>query len=245
MSEETFKELLSQDWQLKFEDSGAENWRDHWFLDGCRADLRNTPRGMVYAAGPIGDPVARDNGSHAVLWTKQSFEGDMRIEFDYTRLDTIFRFVNILYIQATGICEGPYSEDIADWAHLRDVPRMSTYFNNMNLLHVSYAAFQNQNDHEDDYVRARRYPARPDRPFKETDIEPDNFKTGLFEAGVPYHFTFIKTNGDLLFEVKNDDVRKLFHWPLGDVEPVTHGRVGIRHMWTRCSRYGNIKMWTK
>lgn len=244
MSEQTFKDLLARDWQQKFDDDGTGDWRDNWFIDGCRADLRNTPRGLVYAAGPIGDPVARDNGSHAVLWTNQSFEGDMRIEFDYTRLDTIWRFVNILYIQATGIGEGPYTEDILDWAHLRDVPKMSSYFNNMNLLHISYAANENPEDFEADYVRARRYPARPDRPFNETDIAPDNFRTGLFFPGEVYHFTAIKTSDDLYLEVKNDEVRKLFHWPLGDVEPVTRGRVGIRHMWTRCSRYANIKMWT-
>jgi hypothetical protein len=239
MSESKFKELIAADWKAAFDDDGTGNWQDNWVVDGCRADIRNTPRGMVFAAGP----VERDNGSHAVIWTKRNFAGDMRIELDFTRLDTIVRFVNIIYIQATGICEGPYTEDVLDWSHLRDVPMMSSYFNTMNTLHVSFAAFQGKPD--EDYVRARRYPARPDRPFDETDIAPDNFNTGLFQPGVTYHFTFIKTGEDLFFEVKNDDVLKLFHWPIATVEAITHGRVGIRHMWTRCSRYANIRMWTK
>lgn len=140
---------------------------------------------------------------------------------------------------------GPFTEDIADWSTLRQVPYMSCYFDNMELLHISYAAFENEDDEDEDYVRARRYPTRPDREFNETDISPDYFQTGLFRPGITYHFTAIKTNEDLFLEVKNSDVRKLFHWPLGDVEPLIHGRVGLRHMWTRCSRYANIRIATR
>lgn len=233
-----FAELLARDWQETFADDGTGHWQDHWYLDGLRARVENTPDGMVFAAGPI----AQDHGSHAVLWTRSSFAGDVRIEMDFTRLDTITRYVNILYIQATGIAEGPCTRDIADWAHLRQIPKMSAYFNQMHLLHISYAAFGNEDDKDEDYVRARRYPTRPDRPFHETDLPPDNFLTGLFRPGVTYHFTAIKTDEDLFFEVKNDEVRTLFHWPLGTVEPLVEGRVGIRHMWTRCSRYANVRI---
>ena len=47
-------------------------------------------------------PVPRENASHAVLWTKQSFAGDVKIEYEYTRTDDANQYVNILYIQATG-----------------------------------------------------------------------------------------------------------------------------------------------
>ena len=241
MKEKPFVALKQQDWQEQFADDGTADWQQKWFLDGLRADIRNTPDGLVFSAGPVPD----DHGSHAVLWTKADFAGDIRIEFDFTRLDTITRHVNILYIQATGKQKGPFTEDIAEWSTLRQVPRMSCYFDNMELLHISYAAIENKDDRIEDYVRARRYPTRPDRAFTETDIPPDNFKTGLFIPGVTYHFTAIKTNEDLFLEVKNTDVRKLFHWPLGDVKPLTHGRVGIRHMWTRCSRYANICIATR
>ncbi len=243
MPQQEFDELMDEDWQLVFEDCGTQNWRDGWFLDGERADIRNTPDGMVFSAGP----VAYDQGSHSVLWTRESFAGDVRIEFDYTRLDSITRFVNILYIQATGIGEEPYSEDIAEWAHLRQIPYMSSYFNNMNLLHISFAAFGNENDKDEDYVRARRYPARPDRPFTETDLEPENFDTALFRPGETYHICAIKTDEDMFFKVdgRSCDDGDLFHWPLADVEPVTHGRIGLRHMWTRCSRYANVEVRTK
>jgi hypothetical protein len=240
MPHQNFDALMQRDWQEVFDDPGTEDWRERWFVDGERADIRNTPEGMVFSAGP----VAYENGSHAVLWTRREFVGEIRIEFDFTRLDTITRFVNILYIQATGIQEGPYSEDIADWSDLREVPYMSCYFNNMNLLHVSYAAFGNENDEDEDYVRARRYPARPDRPFGQTDLPPDNFDTGLFRPGTTYHVCAIKTDEHLFFDVQGPEKGELFHWPLKDVEPLSHGRVGIRHMWTRCSRYANVRVST-
>ena len=239
MTEDEFDALLERDWELAFHDPGTEDWSERWFLDGERADIRNTQDGMVFSAGP----VAYDNGSHSVLWTKDDFAGDVRIEFDYTRLDTITRFVNILYIQARGIGEGPYSEDIAEWSHLRQVPYMSCYFNNMHLLHISFAAFGNENDEDEDYVRARRYPARPDRPFGQTDLPPDNFLTGLFRSGETYHCCAVKTDDDLFFQVRGREAGDLFHWPLEEVEPLGHGRIGIRHMWTRCSRYADFKVW--
>jgi hypothetical protein len=239
MSRETFETLKQKEWKQAFFDSGTEDWRKGWLLDGERADIRNTADGMVFSAGP----VAYDQGSHSVLWTRESFAGDMRIEFDLTRLDTITRFVNILYIQATGIQQGHYTEDIMDWAHLRQIPYMSSYFNTMNLLHISYAAFGNQDDKDEDYVRARRYPARPDKPFTETDLEPDNFNTGLFRPGQTYHVCAVKTDDHLFFDVQGEEAGTLFYWPLEGVAPVHQGRVGIRHMWTRCSRYADFKVW--
>ena len=136
-NEEQFDELQSLNWTESFLDSCTGNWEDGWFLDGLRATVENTPKGMILSAGPI----ARDNASHCVLWTNKSFEGDVKIEFDYWRIDSIQKFVNIIYIQATGKEEGPYTKDIAEWSDLREIPFMRTYYNNMKLLHISFAAF--------------------------------------------------------------------------------------------------------
>ncbi len=100
---------------------------------------------MLLSAGPI----ARDHASHCVLWTRESFHGDVKIEFDYWRMDTIQRWVNILYIQATGTGNGQYAEDISTWSHLRQTPFMRMYFDHMNLLHVSFAAFGAEEGGED------------------------------------------------------------------------------------------------
>jgi hypothetical protein len=240
-SDSLFAELNKSKWEQKFFDRGTDDWRRKWMLDGTRAVLKNTESGMVFSGGPI----VGDHASHAVLWTKDIFAGDVKIEFDFTRLDTINRYVNIIYIQATGKGAKPYVEDISAWSELRQIPYMNTYFDNMDLLHVSYAAFGNDDDKPDDYVRARRYPRPEKESFGITNIPPDSFNTGLFQPGVTYHFTFIKTDNDLFLEVKNADVRKLFHWPLKRVKPLKAGRIGLRHMWTRCSRYKDIRIYSR
>ncbi len=236
--QELFAALKKRKWNTVFSDKGTLDWQKKWFLDGERAEIKNTPQGMVFSAGPI----AGDNASHAVLWTRNSFQGDIKIEFDFTRLDSINRYVNILYIQATGIEEGPYSKDILEWAELRQIPYMKSYFDHMNLLHISYAAFNNTDDKPDDYVRVRRYPTRPGKSFDQIDLKPDYFNTELFIPGKTYHFTCIKNSEDLFLRVEGDNLSKLFHWSLKNVENVNDGRVGIRHMHTRCSRYANVNI---
>ena len=236
--EEEFNHLLEEEWQPVFSDAGTKDWNEKWFLDGERGFVKNTADGMVFSAGP----VRWDNGSHNVLWTRESFEGDIKIEFDYTRLDDINNAVNILYIQATGKGEGPYTEDIMEWSDLRVVPYMRSYFMNMNLLHISYAAFPQEDAPHNDYVRARRYPVQPGKGFNDTKIPPDYDSTGLFLPGVTYHFTCIKKGENLFLQVKNEDSYGLFFWNTSDFEPVVKGRFGIRHMYTRAARYANISI---
>lgn len=238
-NEEQFDEFQSLNWAENFYDSCTKNWEDGWFLDGLRAKVENTPKGMILSAGP----VARDNASHCVLWTSKSFEGNVKIEFDYWRIDSIQKYVNIIYIQATGRGEGPYTKDIAEWSHLREIPFMRSYFNNMKLLHISFAAF-GAKESEDDYVRARRYPTRPDLDFNELEIPPDNFKTGLFKPGIKHRFTIIKKADSLLMKVATDEKTATFAWNTSRFDPITEGRIGLRHMWTRCSRYANFSVST-
>ncbi|MEG1686196.1 MAG: hypothetical protein RR319_09695, partial [Bacteroides sp.] len=78
---------------------------------------------------PVRSPIDAD---HTVLWTKQSFDGSLRIEYDYTRLDTINKFVTILYLFAEGSGIGSYSQDISTWDTLRRIPAMNEYFDHMN-----------------------------------------------------------------------------------------------------------------
>ena len=233
-----------QSWELVFTDAGDTDWTNQWFKDGERSTVRNTPQGMVFTAGP----VFGDNGSHSVLWTKQVFEGDLKIEFDYTRLDDINRAVNILYIQATGTGKGPYATDITQWSHLRQVPYMRLYFQNMNLLHISFAAFPTGDGEHKDYVRARVYPVPEGGNFgRDTRLLPDNFDTGLFKPGVTYHFTVIKTGNLLNFQVEEDgaDYVKEFKWDTSAFPPIRSGRIGIRHMYTRAARYADFKVFRR
>lgn len=234
-----FDELTQLPWKEVFSDKGDGDWKQSWFLDGEKAKVKNTPEGMLFSAGP----VERENASHAVLWTKMSFQGDLKIEFEFTKMDKATKAVNILYIQATGDEEVPYTKDIAEWSDLRKVPKMSTYYNNMNLWHVSYAAFGNGNEKEKkDYMRARRYPVLRGKKFKNTEVGESYDDTGLFKDDITYHMTVIKKDDLLFIKVDGDGKSKLFAWDFSDFPPVLEGRIGLRHMWTRSSKYANFSV---
>ncbi len=238
-AEKRFSELLKADWRETFSDSCAVDWKEKWTLDGLRARVTNTEGGMVFEAGPIHG----DSSCHAVMWTKDSFAGDIKIEYDYTRIDCATGGgVNIIYVQATGIGEAPYDEDISRWKELREIPIMGIYLLNMNLLHISYAAFGSDAEKGQDYVRGRYYPITTGTKQR---FEPTHFDTGLFKTGVKYHITVIKSGFDFMFKVEGDGKSKLFCWNYSDYPLVKEGRVGLRHMWTRTSRYANFKICTK
>ena len=143
-----------RDWlkaELLFEYKGTENWEAKWMLDGQRSKVINSEEGMELIAGP----EAKNDTCHTVLWTQESFSGDICIEYDYTRTDTATKYVNILYFFATGEGTSEYPTDIALWNEKRIVPHMRTYFHHMNTYHISYAALSA--DGKNDYIRLRRY----------------------------------------------------------------------------------------
>jgi len=228
------------DWKLAFQDDCTEDWTKQWTLDGLIATVENTQEGMHYKAGP----EAGNDAHHAVLWTKESFSGDVKIEFDYMKTDDANKYVNILYIQATGDEEGVYEKDIANWKHLREVPKMRMYFENMNTFHISFSAFGNDGAGLH-YVRARRYPKPKDKPFNSIVVEPSYDMQGLFEKGKIYHITAIKTSEKLSFKMEHQNETQYFEWDITKVAPISEGRIGLRHMYTRTAIYKNFKIYTK
>lgn len=234
-----FEQAISGDWDEVFTDPCTGDWQTRWFLDGEVGTVKTGPEGMTLTAGP----EFKNDAHHMVLWTKASFEGDLKIEYDYTRLDNENRCVTILYIQATGSGEGPYAKDIAKWNELRKVPAMKTYFNNMNLYHISYAAFGNDGTATKSYIRGRRY--MPHKTgLKGTDLEPDYYFDDLFKPGVKHHITVIKKDRDLYMRVENPDGTTYCRMSNPGLPAITEGRIGLRHMFTRSARYQNIRIRT-
>jgi hypothetical protein len=84
---QTEKKLLfeklnnSTSWNLEFQDDGTTNYQKHWHLDGLIAKVENSKKGMLLQAGP----EFGNDAHHMVLWTKQTFKGDVKIEFEFTR----------------------------------------------------------------------------------------------------------------------------------------------------------------
>ena len=235
---DAFAKASMAKWQEAFFDPGTGDWKDRWFLDGEVGQVTSGPNGMELTAGP----EFRNDAHHIVLWTHESFSGDLKIEYDYTRLDDETRCVNILYIQATGSGNGRYAKDISKWNELRRVPAMQMYFDHMHTYHISYAAFPNNED-TTGYIRARRYLPEASG-LKGTDLEPDYDSKGLFKKGFPHKITVIKKPRELLMRIENAE--QTYHCRLTnpDLPPIEEGRIGLRHMFTRSSRYRNFRVST-
>ena len=230
-----FDALRGGDWRKVFFDSGKKDWRENWFLDGNKAVIKNSEKGMDFHAGP----TFLDDSCHAVLWTKEAFQGDLKIEYGFTRLDREYRCVNILYLQATGSGDKPYHKDISKWNDLREIPAMKEYFGHMFCYHLSYAAFSNNDAREPGYIRARRYMAAG---LDGTELEPDYDPAGLFDFGVPHNMTIIKSGNHIYFEISNEHKELLCHWHNTKYPSITDGRIGLRHMFTRAARYKDFRI---
>ena len=234
-----FDQAYAGVWATVFSDDCTANWQDQWFLDGEVGTVTNGPEGMELTAGP----EFKNDAHHMVLWTKAVFEGDLKIEYDYTRLDEETRCVNILYIQATGSGEEPFVKDITEWNELRRVPAMRMYFDHMHTYHISYAAFPNEGDDRRSYIRARRYMPNA-TGLQGSDLEPDYFPEGLFQKGVPHKITVIKKDRDIFMRIENSEQVYYCHMSNPDLPSITEGRVGLRHMFTRSARYKNLRIST-
>lgn len=236
------KIIKSIEWELQFSDPCIENWEDNWFLDGGLATIEHSEKGMKFSAGPVN----RNDAHHAVLWTKDSFKGDIKIEYNYTRTDSQIVNVNILYIQATGIGKDSFDVDISKWNNFRQIPTMSKYYKYMKTIHISYAAFKMKNDDPNaDYLRVRQYPVTEEIKFSDMEIPPTYYETGLFETGITYKMIWIKTVNKLLLIVKGNNVTMKYSWTLNKPELITEGRIGLRHMFTRAAKYSDFKIYTK
>lgn len=230
-----FESAARVDWREVFFEACTGAWKERWFLDGEIGLVKTDDEGMQLTAGP----EFGNDAHHMVLWTRGCFDGDLKIEYEYTRLDAETRGVNILYIQATGSGDDPYQADISRWNDLRRIPAMSMYFDHMNTYHISYAAFPNDED-TTSYIRARRY--MPGTGLGGTDLEPDYFPEGLFEPGIPHQITVIKSDRDLHVLVENQEQVAHWHMTNPDSPPITTGRIGLRHMSTRSARYRNFRV---
>ncbi|MEM9897188.1 MAG: DUF1961 family protein [Bacteroidota bacterium] len=238
--DEEFLKVNALDWKLSFEDDCKGDWQQKWFLDGEKATLMNDEEGMSFTAGP----KARVDAHHAVLWTRDEFSGDIKMEWDYTRLDSASEFVTIVYLLASGNPQAGVKNDISKWAKERSIPAMRSYFNKMDLLHISYAAYylDSKNDGVTQYIRARRYRPELKQGLKGTDLGGFNLDF-LFEMGKSHHITVIKKDHKLFMQISNEKASLLYSWDLSQHPDVTDGRVGLRHMYTRAARYKNIKIY--
>jgi len=237
----SFESLQNLQWKETFSDDFKKPWKNNWFLDGQKGRLKHSKNGLQYKAGT----TPASDADHAVLWTKQSFEGDLRIEFDFVKQDTATRFVNIIYLFAEGSGVGAYNKDISKWSNLRTVPAMKSYYEHMNAYHISFAAFENDNiNPAADYIRARRYLPERGKGLNGTELNPDYFRTGLFAAGVLHHISIIRRGDDIFMKIKQSGKEQICHWKTNEFPALNSGRIGLRLMGSRVSEFGNFKVFS-
>ena len=228
------KAAAGTSWVEVSSDVCTRDWKAKWFLDGEVGTVTNSKEGMTLTAGP----EFKNDAHHMVLWTKDTFEGDLKIEYEYTRLDEATNCVNILYIQATGSGDSPYAKEITKWSELRKVPAMKTYYNHMNTAHISDAANPGT---KTAYIRGRRYMPQK-QGLKGTELKPDYSTPNLFATGVKHRITVIKQDRHLCMRVENPDQVAYFHMINPDLPVISEGRIGLRHMFTRSARYANFRV---
>lgn len=211
----------------------------NWFADGRKLNLSATGHNILFKAGP--EPAS--DADHSVLWTRQEFRGDLKIEFEYIRRDHATRYANILYLFAQGSGEAPYEKDISLWNNLREIPAMKQYFNHMNLFHVSFAAFENDNNQPGaDYIRARVYNPSGKKGLSDTELKPEHYTTGFFEPNVPHHVTVIRQGDTVWMEIRSGTRRQLYHWTSPSIGKLSAGRIGLRLMGSRVSEFKNLEI---
>jgi len=218
-----------------FEDSMTENWQDNWFLDGRRAVLEHRDGGLAFitTASKVDKRVDRAafDAQHAVLWTRQAFEGDIRISYTYTKLPDC-GWQKLIYVQAQGIGSEPYVHDIHAWRDRREVARMDKYFNYMNLIGLSLR----------DEIRCKRYPwSDVERDVAlSSEFLPRGENKGL-ETGHDLHVVVEKRRESILLRITDGQTGEhvVDHtWNLTDKavlegrDPkfVEKGRIGLRLM---------------
>ncbi|NDP21082.1 MAG: hypothetical protein GZ091_08385 [Paludibacter sp.] len=225
--------------EMIFSDSFTDDWSNQWLLDGEKAFVESGNGSLKFLAGNI----PQHDADHAVLWTKKIFSGNIRIEFDYIRIDSVPRFVNIIYLFASGSGSGVYKQDISVWKELRKIPAMKMYFEHMNAYHISFAAYDIDNtDPENDYIRARRYLPERGKGLAGTDLMPDYLKTGLFKPNVKHHITIIRKDKTIWMKISANSTEKIFKWDTEMQPPISSGRIGLRLMGSRASIISNFNV---
>ncbi len=221
--------------KVLFEDPMTEHWQKNWFLDGKNAVLEHRDGGLAFltTASKVDKRVDRPafDARHAVLWTRQEFTGDIRISYTFTKLPGC-SWQKLIYVQARGIGEKPYVEDIYAWRDLRKVARMDKYFNYMNLIGLSLR----------DQIRCKRYPWKDVvRNIElESEIRPRAERRKM-QIGREYHVVVEKRRKSIMLRITDaesgeDNVNHT--WDLADEKVlknrkprfVEKGRIGIRQM---------------
>jgi hypothetical protein len=236
--------------KILFQDPMTGDWEKNWFLDGKKSELETSEKGLHFTATTIPGIWEQRKESqekrelfdsmHAVLWTKQEFEGEVWVSFEMTR--TSESFTALLYLLAQGVGWGPYAPDISEWNELRDPPTMNLYYDGMNLTGLTFR----------EEVRLRRYPWHDEKKNELTDnLIGDKIDYDKLPVGKTYRVDVELRQNTMRFRIEEvgnpDNVVDKTYDRVSDLDPrrptpSTRGRIGLRHMTGTSIIYHNFEV---
>ncbi len=239
--EQDFVKSQEGDWRLVIDEPMSNFNSTDWVFDGLEGHLYVTEQGLRVTSGP----EVYVDAHHTVLWNKQLLHENVMLEYDYTRLDeSKAGSVNIIYLLAQGSGISPYEKDIMQWNHLRTVPAMRVYFDNMCTYHISYAVTRCPDEEiQKDYIRGRLYNPTAGKGLKGTDLVPEYEDVCLFKKDITYKILVLLRDNRMYMQVEGDNKKRLFYFDINPETRLKQGYLGFRQMWGRSALYANLKVW--
>jgi hypothetical protein len=78
-----------------------------------------------------------------------------------------------------------------------------------------------------------------------SDLKPDYYPEGLFAPGDPHTITVIKKERNIYMKISNAQQSYYCHFINTELPEVEEGRIGLRLMYTRSSRFVDFKIYTR
>jgi hypothetical protein len=226
-------------WHVVLSDDGTGNWKDNWFLFGDPSrgiGVTNSTEGMTLRAGDGTNPKS----DHAVLWTKATFSGDLRVEYDFTVLDRYSTsipsngYCSAVLLYSRPSASAPFASDLADWPVARRNADTSGRALNeaVDGLQFNYA-FNGD-------PRGNRFRLRANPGYV---LIGESVEMKLFAPGIEHHVVVEKRGDSMTVSAAGSDGQrfaKTFSAP--PLAKQSSGHVGLRNMNRREARYRNIRI---
>lgn len=227
-------------WRLAFSDNGTGRWSDDWVLFGNpeRISVTNGPDGMTFRAGDGTDA----NADHAILWSKRSFSGDLRVEWDYTVLDRYSStippngYCSALMLYSSGAGTFGLPTELLAWPQqARQADTSGRYFHERTRgLQLNYAFVGDP--------RGNRFRIRANPGYL---LGTESDETDFFRPGASYHVAVEKTGAVVGVKVAELSSGREFSTTFADplLQNYSSGRIGLRNMNRRESRYAKVRVY--
>lgn len=218
---------VPRSWTLAFDDPGSGGWSGKY-------DLHGPPCAQASNVGGIRLRSCASEDDSLILWTRQRFDGDMKVEYDYRILSNLSPTQEIASALLIGTGDGATGlpADFAAWT----VPFDQGRYQNTNTLWMNYA-YQNPASGDPLRIRLRRNPG-----YNNLGDAPPEFP---FNVGTTYHIVVEKVGSNFTVSVTGPSGTRSHTWSNSSIGGITGGYVGFRNMHFRETLISNVRIYTR